>query len=111
MPETAPLRPRFASTQVDAIVAEMDTGEHDFPAAAANQAVNFSEDIVGRPAAQRGPDVGNNAVRTIQQTTVLHFDEGTLMAVEARDALRKLRHAELTQFLPKPILVGHHLDH
>src|SRR5262249_12677331 len=106
MPESAPLRFRTAATEVDAVMSQVNACQHDLTVAVLDQALDFGDDLLRRPAPQRWADMRDDAVTTIEQATVLHFDEGPLMLVKARDAAEMMNHAERFQLLDESRLVG-----
>src|SRR4051812_32925061 len=111
MPQPAPLVPRFPAAEVDAVMTEVNAGQDDLLAAAGNQGLNLFGNLLGRPAAEMRTNGRNDAVRAVEQAAVLHFDEGPLMAVEARDAARHVGDAKLLQFLGESVLVDDDLGH
>src|SRR5579863_10214012 len=99
MPQPLPLGTRPALAQVDAVMAQVDAGQHHLPITRLDQPDHLGGDLPRRPAAHYRTDVRDNAIAAIEQTAVLHLDKGALVAVETRDAVRTHRHAERGQLL------------
>src|SRR5262249_42752071 len=91
--------------QVDAVMAQMNAGEHDLLAATLYQPGYFLDNLAQRSAAEDRPHSRNDAVCAIEQAAVLHLYERALMAVKTCDAGGKGGNAERAQLLPQPVLV------
>src|SRR5262249_8828995 len=109
MPETMPLGSRLASAEVNAVMAEMDTAQHDFAITIFDQPRNFGAYLLRRATTKHGTNTRDNAEGAIEQTAVLHLDEGALMAIEARDACGCLDHTEFAEFRDQSSFVGYDL--
>ena len=96
---------------IDAVVAQVDAGEHDFAIAAVDQPANFVEDVLDRPAGELRPHVRNDAEAAAQHAAVLHFHIRPMPPAEAADAGRNIGDAEAAQQIGQLALVGHHLRH
>src|SRR5580704_12678001 len=76
---------RLATRRVDSVVPDVNAAEDDFAVAVSDQPADFLLDILGGATRQSRPDVRNNAVRAVEDATVLHLHEGPLAAVEVTD--------------------------
>src|SRR5439155_875550 len=110
MPQPAPCFPGLAAAEIQAVVAEVDARQDDLLAAARDERLDFRGDLVRGPAAHDGAHLRDDAVTAVEQTAVLHLDEGPAVAVEAGDAARQARDTEGAQLLREAGLVGYDLD-
>ena len=102
---------RRVPVPIDAVVAEVDAGEHDFAVAAVDEPADFVEDVLDRPAGELRPHVGDDAEAAAQHAAVLHFHVGPVPAAEAADAGGDVGHAEAAQQIGQLALVGDDLRH
>ena len=96
---------------IDAVVAQVNAGQHDFAIAAVDQPADFVENVLDRPARQLRPHVRNDAEAAAQHAAVLHFHVRPMPPAEAADAGRHVGHAEAAQQIGQLALVGHDLRH
>ena len=87
-------------------MAEMNAGQHNLAMAVVYQAVDFIDDGFERTTFHRGPNLGDDAVGASQQTTILHFDVGSVSIAESRDPIGKVDHAEATEQVGQLAFVG-----
>src|SRR5262245_55491079 len=106
MPEPGPFWFATPLAQVDAIVPEVNAGEHDLLIAVRRQAGHLIQDLFREPAAQGGADVRDNAVAAVEQAAVLHLDERPLVLVKPGDAGGPENDAEWAEFVEDVFLVG-----
>ena len=105
-----PIRQSLA-IPIDAVVAQVDAGEHDFAIAAIDQPADFVEDVLHRPAGEMRPHVRNDAEAAAQHAAVLHLHVRPMPAAEAADAGGNVGHAEAAQQIGQLALVGDDLRH
>ena len=96
---------------IDAVVAEVNAGEHDFAVAAIHEPADFVEDVLDRPAGEVRPHVRNNAEAAPQHAAVLHFHVRPMPPAEAADAGGNIGHAKAAQQVGQLALVGDDLRH
>ena len=82
---------------IDAVVAQVNAGEHDFAIAAIDQPADFVDDVLDRPAGKMRPHVRDDAEAAAQHAAVLHFHVGPMAAAEAADAGGHVGDAEAAQ--------------
>ncbi len=81
-----PFRLRPAPAPVQAVVTQVDAGQHHLGVTRIDQPADLVGDLPRRAAADDGTNAWDDAIRTVQQAAVLHLDEGPLVAVKAADA-------------------------
>lgn len=113
MPQAKRWSSRSAASCIDAVMADVNSGQHDFFVAEVDQPADLGFDVVGRAAFESRPDLrnDNDAVRTAQQAAVLHFHERSLVSVEAADPGRKFSDTQSQQHIGQFPFVGDDFDH
>ncbi len=84
MRQPRPLLLRPAAVPVDAVMAQVNAGEHDFAIAVVDQPPHFVDDVLQRPAGELRPHVGDDAEAAPQQAAILHLHVGPMPAAETR---------------------------
>lgn len=110
MPQAERRASASAARRFDTVVPDVDSSEHDFAVAMIDKAADFFLDVLGGPAAQAGPDAGDDAKGTLEDAAVLHFDIGALPAIETADARRQMGKTHAVEQIGQLSLVGDNLD-
>src|SRR5262249_10121564 len=111
MPQATPLRFRFAFTEVNPVVSQVNAGEDDFLTARVYQSRHFISDFMKRTAAKNWPDRRNDAKAAIQKTAVLDLHKGATVAVEPRNSRNRFNDTEFVQVLDEPALIRDDFRH
>src|SRR5207244_2736596 len=72
MPQACPLRTRSTVAEIDAVVAQVDAGQHNFLMARCDQTRYFLDDLADGTTANDGTNLRDDAEAAMEQAAVLH---------------------------------------